>query len=126
MNHPPIQTGLQQFRTLGLGFHSNRCLNCILVVIFSVQYRLLHKYSQPFPIENSFRKNQNSALNKRIAIPPKRILSPILFSINLINCRVFESELCATNSGVPIKNRVCQVGEKSVEFSRLFRSLNFF
>ena len=61
-----------------------------------------------------------------MTIPPKRILSPILFSINLINCKVIESVLCTTRAGVPIKNRVCQVGDKGCNNFFSFSSLNFF
>ena len=39
---------------------------------------------------------------------------------------VIESVLCTTKAGVPIKNRVCQVGDKGFDDSFSSSSLNFF
>ena len=44
----------------------------------------------------------------------------------MINCKVIESVLCTTRAGVPIKNRVCQVGDKGCDDSFSSSSLNFF
>ena len=102
-------------------------LELFSALIFLIKIDFFYKHPQPFPTENSFpRKSKKIAINKRMTIPPKRILSPILFSINLINCKVIESVLCTTRAGVPIKNRVCQVGDKGCDDSFSSSSLNFF
>ena len=44
----------------------------------------------------------------------------------MINCKVVESVLCTTRAGVPIKNRVCQVGDKGYDDSFSSSSLNLF